>query len=424
MTLRPLLLSALLTSLLFAGCLSDTEDIPNQGDEDTFPRPILAGQAPDVLSGMEFITQTTVNDIALDGVDGLWLHDDYAYVSGPAGLRIVDIADPANPMVVHEGVPDTASRDVDIMVHPNGNTYAVLSAGGVKLVNVTEPSTAYLVSTGDVQSHNMAVVPGTTIVYNSISLNIPGPVTGGELAGETGTTGKIDIVDFADPENPEVTQFWFPAVIQTPTGVPRTVQSTACHDITFNVELERAYCAGVTDTTIWDISDPLAPVIIQVIDYPLVNIHHGVWDARNGTLLILGDEFAGALAGPMCSSTVDYPTSALWFFDITDIETPVPVDYFQVDWDSITTETQDRSLCTTHFGTLIEGHDALVMGWYAAGTVLVDFSNVQLDPDFGGATQIAHHRPDGAVNTWEAREYKGHIFTGDTARGMDILRII
>ncbi len=419
MTLRSLLLTAALVSLTLAGCLDDSngnDDKPGNNPGTGDQRPILNTKAPEVINGLELLGQTTLNGTPLSGVDGLWLHNDYAYLSGPAGLRIVDISDPENPMVVHEGVEDTGSRDADIMEHPNGHTYAVLSAGGVKLVDVTEPSTATVVSTASVASHNMAVVPNTTIVYNSrsISAHIPG----------IGETGQVDLIDFADPENPVVKVFPFPAVITTPAGVPRTVQSTTCHDITFNAELARAYCGGVTDTTIWDITDPWNPVIIQVIDYPLVNIHHGVWDARNGSLLILGDEFAGAIAGPLCSSVVDYPTSALWFFDISDIESPTPVDYFQVEWDSITPEAQNTSLCTTHFGTLIEGHDAMVMGWYAAGSVMVDFSGVQLDPNFGGASQIDHFRPDGTVNTWEAREYKGHIFTGDTARGMDILRII
>lgn len=424
MTLRTLLLAGLLASMTLAGCLDDasTDTRPADGDAPDPVREILNTTAPEVLSGIEMVTQTLLNGTALDPTDGLWIHDDIAYLSGPPGLRIVDVSVPEEPVVLHEGVEDTSSRDVDILEHPNGRTYAVLTSGGVKLVDVTDPTTAHVVSVAAVGSHNMAVVPNTTVVYNSISIN--SPHNGGELAGETGTTGKIDIVDFADPANPVVHEFWFPAVIQTPAGVPRHVASTTCHDITFNAERQRAYCAGVTDTTIWDISDPLAPAIIQVIDYPLVNIHHGVWDARGGDLLILGDEFAGAVAGPMCSTVVEYPTSALWFFDISDIETPVPVDYFQVEWDSLTTESQDTALCTTHFGTLVGGHEALVMGWYAAGTVLVDFSGVQMDPDFGGARQIDHFRPDGSVNTWEAREHKGYVFTGDTQRGMDILRLI
>lgn len=396
-------------ALSFAGCLSDSED-PATTDESSSSESFTPRET---ISGFEYVA-TAANTAA----DGIWLHNDRAYLSGPPGLRIVDISNPEAPVMLNSEIPDTGSRDVDVMEHPNGNLYAVLSAGGVAIVDVTSPLDAYVVSEASVSSHNMAVVPNSTIVYNSrsISTHIPG----------VGETGQIDIIDFADPANPTVTVFAMPALITTPGGIPKVVTATTCHDITFNAELERAYCAGVTDTQIWDIKDPANPVIIQVIDYPLVNIHHGVWDARGGDLLILGDEFAGAAAGPMCSTTVDYPTSALWFFDISDIENPVPVDYFQVEWDSLLDGSEgepDLDLCTTHFGTLVEGHEMMVMGWYAAGTVMLDFSSVDNSPLFGGVSQTAHYYP-GDSNTWESREYKGYVYTGDTMRGMDVLKLI
>jgi hypothetical protein len=399
-------------ALSFAGCVGDD----NQDTDPATPESNMGGNETymplESITGFEYVA-TAANTSA----DGIWLHDDRAYLSGPPGLRIVDIRNPAMPVMLNSEIPDTGSRDVDIMVHPDGNLYAVLSAGGVALVDVTNATNAYVVSEASVSSHNMAVVPNSTIVYNSrsISTHVPG----------VAETGQIDIVDFADPVNPVVSVFAMPAVITTPGGAPKVVTATTCHDITFNAERQRAYCAGVTDTQIWDIKDPANPVIIQVIDYPLVNIHHAVWDARGGDLLILGDEFAGAAAGPLCSDTVDYPTSALWFFDISDIETPIPVDYFQVDWESATGDEgqPDTRLCTTHFGTLVEGHEKMVMGWYAAGTVMLDFSGVDSTPLFGGVTQDAHYLP-GRSNTWESREYKGHIYTGDTIRGMDVLKLI
>jgi hypothetical protein len=396
--------AAIVLSLL-AGCLS--------GDRDESSDPPMAGgpteaPVPESLSAMEFLVNGNATPTT-----GLWVEDGLAYLSGGQGLRIVDVSDPANPVAVSPIVPDTPSRDVDLIHHPNGRLYAVLCQGSavLHLVDVTDPTAPVLV--GDVTAigpcHNLATVPGTAIVYNSrsISTHVPGPLE----------TGQVDIVDFTDPANPTVTVFAFPAVVVTEGGVPRPVTSTTCHDMTFNVALSRAYCAGVTDTTIWDVTDPKQPRIVQVIDWPGTNIHHGVWDARNGTLLILGDEFAGVAApSPPCSATVSDPTSALWFFDISDLSTPLPVGYFQVQWEQGLGDGGLPSYCSTHFGDVFSDR-YLVMGWYAAGTVLVDFS----DP--ANARQVAHYRPDGATNTWEARYWNGHIFTGDTARGMDILRL-
>lgn len=388
---------------LLAGCLADDPADPQTGNDgdDMTPMPV-----PESLSAMEFVTNG--NDTP---VLGLWVEDGLAYLSGGEGLRIVDVQDPSNPFALAPPVEDTSSRDVDLLHHPNGRLYAVLSAGNVKLVDVTDPAQPFVVSQADVGSHNMAVVPGTTIVYNSrsISTHVPG----------VGETGQVDLIDFADPAAPVVKVFAFPAVVVTVGGTPRAVASTTCHDITFNIALQRAYCAGVSDTTIWDISDPWSPVIIQVIDWPGTNIHHAVWDAWNGTLLILGDEFAGVAApSPPCSATVSDPTSALWFFDISDLATPLPMGYFQIQHDQSLAEGGLPAYCSTHFGDVFSDR-YLVMGWYAAGTVLVDFS----DP--ANARQVAHYLPDGGQsNTWEARYWNGHIFTGDTIQGMDILRLV
>jgi hypothetical protein len=403
--MRALVLLAFLSPAL-SGCLSDGSDEGGSTPTPTGgPAPV---EVPASLASMEFIANGNATPTT-----GIWVEDGLAYLSGGQGLRIVDVSDPANPVPLSGLIADTASRDVDLIHHPNGRLYAVLCQGNpnLHLVDVTDPRDAFLV--GNVTSigpcHNLAAVPGTTLVYNSrsISTHLPG-------AGET---GQIDIIDYADPEDPKVTVFAFPAVVITAGGTPRPVLSTTCHDMTFNVPLQRAYCAGVTDTTIWDISDPSEPRIVQVIDWPGTNIHHGVWDARNGTLLILGDEFAGVAApSPPCSATVSDPTSALWFFDISDLATPLPLGYFQVEWDQGLSEGGLPQYCSTHFGDVFSDR-YLVMGWYAAGTVLVDFQ----DP--ANARQVAHYRPDGATNTWEARYWNGHVFTGDTARGMDILKL-
>lgn len=394
-----------------AGCVdegSGPDDDPGMDAPSVRDQPVPSYALPETITGFDYVT---VGDDR--SVSGLWIHEGLAYLSGTgAGLRIIDVRDPADPVLIANETADVGnSRDVDILEHPNGRIYAVLSSGGVDLVDVTDPTFPQLVSSAAVSSHNMAVVPNTTIVYNSISINT-------DLAGVPGTVGKIDLVDFADPENPVVKEFWFPAVVQTPMGVPKVVASTTCHDITFHMPRDLAYCAGVTDTQIWDISDPWNPVIIQVIDWPLVNIHHAVWATQDGNMLILGDEIAGVAAPvPGCGNSM--PTSALWFIDVTNIETPIPVGYYQVSHDAIaaSVEAGGPQYCSTHFGTLIEDRPWLVMGHYTAGTSLVDFS----DPS--SPREVDLYTASG-TNTWEARYHNGHVFTGDTGRGMEILRLV
>ncbi len=401
---RALLAFAILLPAL-AGCVAPTDDAGVPAGENPGPVERVVYALPEAISALEGIATPDEK-----GAAGIWIENDIAYLSGPSGLRIYDVSDPANTVPLATEVEDTSSRDVDLLHHPNGRLYAVLSRAGhgMALVDVTDPTAPVVASNPTLGSHNLAVVPNTTLVYNSRSINTQPPTPG--------TSGVADIVDFADPENPKITLFRFPAVVMTVGGVPRAVASTACHDITFQADRNLAYCAGITDTQVWNIEDPANPVIIQVIDWPGTNIHHAVVPARGGDLLIIGDEFAGAMGGPMCSTKADYPTSALWFFDVSDMSRPTPVGSFQVKYDSV--DEGNSALCTTHFGTLIEDRDLIVMSWYAAGTVIVDFS----DPT--APTQVAHFRPEGGVNTWDARYYNGHVFTGDTARGMDVLKIV
>lgn len=411
--MKALLLAALLVPLL-AGCLSDSGDedgAPDDGAGNGGIRRPPTTQGPDAIAAMEWVAQPNQN-----GTTGIWVEDGLAYLSGGVGLRIIDVRDPANATVLAQEVEDTdGTRDVQAFLHPNGRHYAAMAQGGSRiiLVDVEDPTQPFKVGEVELPGyHTLMVIPGTAVIYNSrsISTHVPG----------LGETGQIDIVDFTDVANPVVHLYAFPAVAMTVGGVPRPVVSTTCHEMTANAELKRAYCAGVTDTMVWDVTDPLDPVILQVIDYPLVNIHHSVYDARNGTILIIGDEFAGAAAGPVCSDTVPYPTSAVWFFDISDLATPLPLGYFQIDYDAIAASAENGSpvYCSTHLGDVLHGRDLLVLGWYTAGTVLIDFS----DPT--APTAVDHYRADGDTNTWEARFWNGHVFTGDTVRGMDILKLV
>jgi hypothetical protein len=348
---------------------------------------------------------------------GEWVEDGMAYLSsGSDGLRIVDVRDPANPVVLARDIPESSSRDVDLIHHPNGRLYAILADSSeqqMKLFDVTDPGNVTFVTKTATCDHTVAVVPGTAVVYGSWSLcqaSHPQQVVAGD----------VEILDFTDPAHPVSKLFVFPAVQMT-AGGPKAITATSCHEMTFNAALKRAYCAAISDTQVWDIADPLNPKIIAVIDDPLVNIHHSVWDADNGTLLIIGDEFTGVLAPtPTCSDKVQYPTSALAFYDVRDLAAPKRVGYYNIPYDAIqgSADSGKVQYCSTHLGDVIEGADLIVMGWYSAGTVLVDFK----DP--ANAKTVATWRAPGATSVWEARYMDGYIYASDEVRGLDILKLV
>jgi hypothetical protein len=380
-------------------------------DDSHFALP--TGFLPDVVTGMEH----TVNPVP-NSTYAVWANDDLLYTASGAGLRILNISDPTNPSVVSEDIVDSQSRDVDLMFHPNGRLYAVLAdigENGIRLVDVTEPEFPEFVSKSEKCTHNIAVVPGTTLVYSSFSL-----CHAEDLAD--GDNTHLTVVDFADPLNPVEYHHEFPPQVETVGGTPREVDATSCHQTSFQMDRNLGYCAGISQTLIFDIEDPVNPVIIQVIDWPGVNIHHAVYPAHGGDMLILGDEVAGVIAPvPACSQNADYPTSALWFFDTSDLTTPTPLGYFQQSsYEAANTDVDSAGdlYCSTHFGSLVEDRDLFVLGWYSAGTILVDFS----DPT--APTQVDGWKGDGIISTTDSLYYKGHVYSTDGVRGVDVLKLI
>jgi hypothetical protein len=340
---------------------------------------------------------------------------------------VFDISDPENPELVSEfGAP---GRDVDTLAFPDGRLYAVFAtdSGVVPVWNLTNPEDPAKAAElePDRGSHNVGVVPGTPLVYNSA----------GAGGGDTGRVGEgtegTAIYDFSDPENPELAQDF--------------ENGYSCHDISFSIRESmdeyRAYCAGYDVTQIWDIADPADPEVI--VDIP---VHHGMPDvpatsatparfshlalaSNDGDTLIVGDETGGG-AAPACDAhtsmgpqTASGPVGNLYFYDISDETDPQFQSMLSPDSPALMTdEIQDdpnraTGSCTAHFGRIIPAEDrnVLAIGFYARGVNLVDFtdtSNPEIVDQFNENT-----------NTWDVWFYNGYLVTGDTQRGMDIFTL-
>ena len=135
------------------------------------------------------------------------------------------------------------------------------------------------------------------------------------------------------------------------------------------------------------------------------------------------------------------PFGALWFYDLSDEAAPQLVSWISpptiapdlnpaVPDPTTIDPTDPNSLlnpvrpytagfpnCTAHFGSLVPGEDKLVMSWYSAGVLLIDFS------DLATPFILDQYQSD-PTNPWDARIHGGWVFTGDIARGMDVLRLV
>lgn len=341
---------------------------------------------------------------------------------------IFDISNPESPELISRF--EAPGRDVDTLAFPDGRLFAVFATdgGAIPIWNITnprEPSKATLVSP-DRGSHNVGIVPGTPILYNSASR---GGGAGSNL--ETLAAEGTAIYDLSDPSQPELLQDF--------------ENGYSCHDISFSIRTDqgeyRAYCAGHEVTQIWDIEDPADPRVISTIpvhhgtpDFPstggtIARFSHLAMTDQTGDVLIVGDETGGGGA-PGCDATlqqaprtVSGPLGNLYFYDISDEEDPEYMGSISPNSTALMTdEVQEDprrgvSPCTAHFGRLVPHPERALfaVAFYGRGVNVIDFTE-PTNP------RIVDQWNDG-TNTWDVWYYNGYLFTGDTARGMDVLRI-
>ncbi len=440
--MRRLMLAMLIASSALAGCLtaddSDSLGAPAfdlagtndshpafgfptanslpEGDED-LPvgwAKLPARALPETLEGLTSVAH--VPGVPSGAGVAVFGHLGFVGAYDTDSLQVVNLMDPENPEVVGE----VAARagDVDTIAYPNGRLVAVTATRGENMlvVDVTDPTQPEIISVIETGTgnHNLAVVPGTPVLYNAAS---------------KGAGVGTEIYDLSDPVNPVLVQTW--------------ENGYSCHAQSFLIDREldlyRGYCAGVQYTQIWNLTDPLNPSVISEIPFPVagleaigeqtggiapVNFAHLAMANHNGTILIVGDETGGG-AGPGCDvyahaagSTLSGPLGNLWFYDITDEANPVLKGGLSVNaFDAV-------GSCTAHFGSVIEDTNHLVMAFYTGGVALVDFTDAA-NPVI--KDQWNARGPADACSlcaTWDAWYYQGYVFAGDIDRGMDIISFV
>lgn len=338
---------------------------------------------------------------------------DYAFVGADAsgavgdppegtveGVRILDVTTPDTPQPVAEIA--CPGYHADVAVHqdtliqgidsassntgcapgfdPHGEDVA--GAAGLRLFDVTDPAhpavTDFLTAEElGVTVHNLTVAPWAGVVY---------------VAGSNFTTAEpaLAIVDLTTPD---------PTVTTVPMRDISPTATAECHDIGV-AQLEHralAFCAAVTETFVWDITDPVEPTHVSIVAPAAETIHHAARLAPDGKTLVLNDELGGAAVAPGCLSTTADPLGALWFFDISVPEAPLLLGTFS------TSELAADMPCTSHFFNFIPGTTLLTVGWYKSGIIVVDYANRT------APTEHAVFQPAGG-DFWAAYYWHGNVY--------------
>ena len=381
---------------------------------DSYGNPTASGTTPFFASG---------TDLAFDG--------NYVYAAEQAGtgdtaggVHIYDVTNPDAPVKV--GFVNCPGSQNDVAVVEPGiialayhsetgptcsstwePTGGPAKTAGVRLFDVSDPAEPRALGVSPALpggTHTLTVHPSGDYIYAS-----PGGIANGG--------GVQQILDVSDREGP------FPVSTFKPN-------EAGCHDFEFftsaNGEKSMGVCAGLTESQIWDLTDPLKPQIISHIVNPLIQFHHSAMVTDDGKTLVIGDEAIGA------NECKGGQTGAMYSYDISNPELPLPKGYFGINRSHqdapVNSSTAGRpgsgrdTWCTAHIFNFIPGTSIMVAVWYSGGLNVIDWSNP------ASPRELAHYRTTGenlysdVTNYWSGYWHNGRLYANDRVRGFDALK--
>jgi hypothetical protein len=453
--------------------------------------PALAdhGNADDASKNMIHVAQVQKNGVNSD----LAFWGNLAAAGSYSGFRLLDVTKPQKPVVLTDVTCNGPQGDVSfyqakerlllivsvdnpqtVTGPPPGGKDCVssnvpLSVGGfegLRIWDVTNPRLPKFVTSvqTDCGSHTHTTIPDDNdqraIVYVSSYPTQPGvdPFEPDENCGEPHPAngrphGKISIVEIPDaaPATARVLKEQPLHVDTLPsTGeLGSVVGAVGCHDITAftDPKVMVAAAACLTEGQLWDISDPANPDTLgrhTHIHNEAVEIWHSAaftWDA---TVVLFGDEHAGALAHG-CDGEVD-TRGNIWFYKNVPPGTPEAPLYGRY---MIPRAQPGTDICTLHNFNVIPINDNEkyigVSSSYEAGTTVFDFTGLKTAPaPFLGSPLLAplvgreiayfDAQVGARADTWSTYWYNDYIYANDgiagthphrvDSRGLDVFKLL
>jgi hypothetical protein len=248
------------------------------------------------------------------------------------------------------------------------------------------------------------------------------------------------------------------------------------HDVAFSADGKTMYTAAINSTFISDVGKILSGQMKTIAIIPNqtpgetepsrnIEISHQADATPDGAILLVTDEKGGGLSNTSCNEAPNGAVGGMHFYALKRIPGvaksngaspsspkklgvwiyPLPLNAADPLAPIISTLPRTERACTIHVfriggngsvspGPIAPGFDGvsrlpnrqLTVAHYGAGTWWLDFSGPSNpndgfaeDPRSTWGNTLGWNIMPGA-DTWSAKEYKGHIFTGDMLRGMDV----
>jgi hypothetical protein len=364
-----------------------------------------------------------------------------AVVGSFDGFRILDIRNPNKPRTVSEFHCNGAQGDVSIhgdlvfrsVDTPQSSTdcdstnVTADTPGhfeGVQVFDVSDPANPEHINSIyiDCGSHTHTLVPdGDRLFIYVASYPIGGASIGPNCQAiehdpVDGGHSKISIieVDLDDPSWDGDTTV-FPYHLDDGTAFATYLGAftlRACHDISVFTAIDRAAAACLSESQMWDISDPANPQFLWRYDNDAVqpanvDLWHSAAFTWDGEVVAFGDESGGGGAARCIDPDDDQ--GRIWFLDV---ETGDELASYKIP-------RSVPGICTMHNFNFIpqrHGNYTLVSSAYTGGTTVVDV-NLLLDGHTEAESEIAWAQPEGD-NAWSSYWYNGNIYANGN-RGVD-----
>ena len=346
---------------------------------------------------------------------------DYAFVGNFGGFSIYDISDPTRPRTVSQVACPAQQNDVsvygDLLILSidaprSDETCASKETSrhweGLRIFDISDKKSPKYVSAvaTDCGSHTHTMVPDGETLY--VYVSSPGPEPESETCPPPHELLQVVEIPTKDPKAAKV--------VARPNFLPDEGQEAGCHDITAYPEKKIAAAACFGDGVLLDISDPVAPKLLQRIsDEQNFELWHSATFNDDATKVVFSDELGGGSA-PTCDRKTPATKGADAVYDLVDGKLERR-GYFKIP-----REQQEQENCVAHNGSLVPvpGKDIMVQGWYQGGVSIWDFTDSDHPKEIG----FFERGPfEGVAGSWSAYYYNGYIYSSDIREGLDVIAI-
>jgi hypothetical protein len=357
--------------------------------------------------------------------------DGLAFVGNYNGFVIYDVTRPSNPRMVAQVSCPGSQNDISV----SGNLLYVSTDSsrsddscssvpqsatikssweGIKIFDISDVRNPRYIKSVETAcgSHTHTLLPGEKSDYLYVSSYSPSE-TYPDCAPPHDSISIVEV-----PKKAPTTA----SVVAEPNLFPDGgyTNTSGCHDITVFPAKKIAAGACMGDGIIMDISDPVAPKVVErVRDTTNFAFWHSATFNTDATKVVFTDELGGGGAAT-CNTATGPNRGANGIYDLGKDRKLTFRSYYKIPRHQFDSEN-----CVAHNGSLIplKGRDVMVQSWYMGGTSFWDFTDSDNPREIGYFERGPAGPAGGGGGTWSSYYYNGTVFSSDLGKGFDTLRI-